>query len=212
MKDGRGNQRKQLKMKEVRRRRKFLRLFLIFILLFLELIVSKGTPESYNSAFLETQLEVYKEYNFIRKIAPMAKAKQNNYGLLSSITIAQACLESDFGESSLASKYHNLFGVKSYLGENSVTLSTKEFQNGKWITINGTFKVYSSWEASIDAHTQLLVNGVDWDPVHYLNVLETNDYKVAAQDLQNDGYATDPNYGKKLIGVINEYHLSEYDY
>ena len=50
---------------------------------------------------------------FIQSIAPAAVNSSHNYGILPSITIAQAILESDWGQSQLASNYHNLFGIKS---------------------------------------------------------------------------------------------------
>ena len=50
---------------------------------------------------------------FIKTIAPVAQKVDKSYDLLPSITIAQACLESNYGQSQLAQKYNNLFGVKS---------------------------------------------------------------------------------------------------
>ncbi|MDR0300444.1 MAG: glycoside hydrolase family 73 protein [Streptococcaceae bacterium] len=197
--------------KQYRRRRVFWSLFLIIFVFFISLVVNVEAGDSYNSSFLATQLDTYKKYNFIRELAPVAKEQQEQYGLLSSLTLAQACLESDFGESLLSAKYNNLFGMKSYSGIDEVTLNTKEFENGKWITIKGVFKVYPSWSASVKAHTLLFVNGVDWDPNHYASVLAATNYKEGAQALQEDGYATDPSYAAKLIKIIEDYSLSDYD-
>ncbi len=147
---------------------------------------------------------------FIKQVAPEAQAMQNRYHVLASITIAQAILESDWGSSQLASQYHNLFGIKG-TGPGSKEMSTKEYVNGKWIVIKGRFKVYDSWDASIKDHTQLMLNGTDTNKQNYSQVTKATDYKSAARALQQSGYATDPDYAKKLISVIQTYHLDQYD-
>lgn len=55
------------------------------------------------------------------------------------------------------------------------------------------------------------MNGTQWDKEHYRSVLEASDYKQAAQALQDKGYATDPGYAQKLISLIEEYDLNQYD-
>ena len=62
-----------------------------------------------------------------------------------------------------------------------MTLDTQEFYNEQWVTIQGDFRVYDSWEESMDDHTMLFVNGVDWNPALYVNVLSATDYKTAAK-------------------------------
>ena len=147
---------------------------------------------------------------FIKQVAPEAQAMQNRYHVLASITIAQAILESDWGSSQLASQYHNLFGIKG-TGANSKEMSTKEYVDGKWIVIKGRFKVYDSWDASIKDHTHLMITGTDTNKQNYSQVTQATNYKQAAKGLQQAGYATDPDYAKKLISVIQTYHLDQYD-
>lgn len=147
---------------------------------------------------------------FIQQVAPEAQAMQNRYHVLASITIAQAILESDWGSSQLASQYHNLFGIKG-TGADSKEMSTKEYTDGKWIVIKGRFKVYDSWDASIKDHTQLMVNGTATNKQNYSKVTQATNYQEAAKALQRAGYATDPDYAKKLISVIQTYHLNRYD-
>jgi flagellum-specific peptidoglycan hydrolase FlgJ len=148
---------------------------------------------------------------FIDQLAPYAKELQNGYGVLPSIILGQAILESNWGKSTLASKYNNLFGIKAFGDQKKVNLETKEFVNEEWITIQGDFRVYDSWEQSMDSHTQLFVNGVDWNPALYEKVLTATNYREAAQALQEAGYATDPSYSEKIIQVIETYHLDQYD-
>ncbi len=92
-----------------------------------------------------------------------------------------------------------------------MTLDTQEFCNGEWVTIQGDFRVYDSWEESMDDHTMLFVNGVDWNPALYEHVLTATDYQTAAQALQDAGYATDPDYAAKIISVIETYQLDRFD-
>lgn len=148
--------------------------------------------------------------NFIKKVAPIAESEQRQNHVLASITIAQAALESDWGQSELSQKYNNLFGVKG-TGTNSAMMTTKEYVNGQWITVKASFAVYSSWAASIEAHTKLLVNGLEGDSSHYQQVINASNYEEAAEALQANGYATDPNYAQKLIAIIQKYKLYQYD-
>jgi len=155
----------------------------------------------------------YSKQEFIAEIAPVAKEMQLNYGIKSSIILAQAILESDWGTSELSAKYNNLFGIKSFsASDNSVKLETKEYQNGKWETIRANFKVYNDWPECVRDHTLLFVQGVDWDPYLYQGVLLADDYRTAAKALQVAGYATDPDYASKLVSLIKENNLDQYDY
>lgn len=148
---------------------------------------------------------------FINHLLPHAKELQEGYGILPSIVIGQAILESNWGNSQLAKEYNNLFGIKAYGNQNKVTLDTQEFVNEQWITIKGDFRVYNSWEESMDDHTMLFVNGVDWSPEKYEKVLTAPNYQVAADALQEAGYATDPGYAEKIKDVIETYQLNQYD-
>ena len=148
---------------------------------------------------------------FIASVKPEAQAMMQQHHVYASITIAQAILESNWGKSTLAAKYYNLFGVKSDYPNNSKVLRTQEYVNGEWITINGRFQVYASWNASIDEHALLMVNGTTYNSQQYAQVIAATSYQDAAQALQNAGYATDPTYASKLISIIQKYKLDQYD-
>jgi len=148
---------------------------------------------------------------FIKEIAAAAQSVGEKYNVLPSVIIAQACLESANGESGLAKKGHNLFGVKgSYKGQ-SIEMDTREYIKGKWLTVKAKFKKYPSWKESITDLCELYKNGVSWDRNHYKAVIGEKDYKKACQAIQKAGYATDPNYAKKLISIIEEEKLTKYD-
>ena len=149
---------------------------------------------------------------FIKKIGPIAKQVDKSYDLLPSITIAQACLESNYGQSDLSQKYNNLFGVKGTNPNTSAILTTKEYVKGKWINVKARFQIYDSYEASIRAHARLFQNGTSWNHKQYQHVLAAKDYRKQAKALVTDGYATDPNYAYKLINLIEQYGLAKYDH
>lgn len=203
---------KSAKLKSRKAGRRFLlSLFLIILTLVFCLLRTTKASDRQSETVLKQRYESFLKANFIQEISPLAQEEQRKYGILSSLTLAQACLESDFGKSLLSSKYYNLFGVKAYGNSPQVSLDTKEYVDNNWITIQGNFRVYQNWQASIEAHSLLFVNGVDWDSNKYQSVLNAANYKEAAQAVQEDGYATDPNYATKLIKLIEDYSLENYD-
>lgn len=171
--------------------------------------------EQIRQAQLEHEQEATKllreEEAFIKKIGPIAREVDKSYGLLPSITVAQACLESNYGQSNLSQKYNNLFGVKGTNPNTSAVMTTKEYVKGKWITVKARFQIYDSYEASIRAHARLFQNGTTWNHQQYKHVLASKDYKTQAKALVTDGYATDPDYADKLINLIEQFDLEKYD-
>ena len=145
--------------------------------------------------------------NFIKKIGPLAQLDMQKKGVLASLTIAQAILESGWGESELTLKANNLFGIKATASWRGATyaIKTREYVNNDPYTITADFKAYHSWEESISDHSELLQNA------RYSKVLNTSDYKVACEEVYKAGYATDPNYPTKLITLIEQYNLQQYD-
>lgn len=152
-----------------------------------------------------------KKQNFLNELSPRAQEIQEKHGILTSITLAQAILESDWGQSGLAQKGNNLFGVKGKSPQPMVTMTTKEFVDGKWIEINANFRKYKDWNESLDSHAELFLKGTSWNKDKYNGVIAADDYKKAAQELQSAGYATDPDYAEKLINIIEKYDLALYD-
>lgn len=162
----------------------------------------------------EEKIEETTEKNhetFIQSLVPKAQELHATYGVLPSIIIGQAILESDWGNSTLASKYHNLFGIKAGANENKVHLETQEYLNDEWVTVTADFRVFADNGEALEAHSLLFVNGTTWNPQQYATVLLAKDYKEAATALQTSGYATDPEYASKIISVIEENKLVQYD-
>lgn len=192
----------------IRRSIQWLGIFFFVGILGMISVISLGR----NHTWLSGEQSIEKQHQkFITLLAPVAQEVYQTYGVLPSVSLAQAILESNWGDSLLSSEYYNLYGMKSFGDAPSVDLETEEFQNGEWITIVGRFRVYNSWRESMEDHAKLMVRGVDWNPNLYQPVLHSSSYIEAAQALQNAGYATDPNYAEKLIRMIEEYHLYRFD-
>lgn len=152
-----------------------------------------------------------KEQDFIQSIGEGALKDSIDKKFLPSLTIAQAILESAWGESELASVYHNYFGIKGSGDAGSVSMQTTEYVHGVPQTVYANFAAYSSVEAGFSAHTNLFKNGVSWNPSIYHALYACSDYKEAAETVQKCGYATDPNYANKIISIVEKWKLWKYD-
>lgn len=144
------------------------------------------------------------QQDFIKKIAPMVIEEAKRSKLLPSLTIAQACLETGYGKNVIDG---NLFGIK---GKGKVC-TTKEYINGKWITIKDSFRTYNSWEASIADRSEFLHTVKNGGKLRYQAVIGETDYKKACTAIFKAGYATGKDYDKILISIIESYKLYEYD-
>lgn len=149
--------------------------------------------------------------DFIKQIAADAQRVYKNHQILASLIIAQGCLESAWGTSELATKGHNLFGMKGEYKGQYVTMMTWEVINGENVQVPAKFRKYPSWKESIDDLANLYLNGVSWDKNHYRAVVGETDYQKATAALVKAGYATDPNYATKLNSLIFTYKLTKYD-
>lgn len=149
------------------------------------------------------------EQAFIEQLSGHAQTLHKEYGVLPSISISQAIVESNWGKSGLAKTNHNLYGIKGQSGQ--PLFATKEFYDDEWVEIDASFRNYDSWEESMEDHAKLLAHGPAWDAQHYAEVIAADNYAEAAHALQRAGYATDPDYAEKLIRVIEQYRLYDYD-
>jgi flagellum-specific peptidoglycan hydrolase FlgJ len=175
----------------------------LFISFFIALIFILTSPIDHAYAAATTD----KQQEFIDSIKAEAINSYNQNNILPSLTIAQAILESSWGESTLASKGNNLFGVKAYSdwSGSSISLSTKEFVKGRYIRVKAKFKAYPTVNQSIKDHCTLLSSS------RYLNVRKAKNYKEACNAIYKCGYATSPSYTKSLIKIIESFELYKYD-
>jgi flagellum-specific peptidoglycan hydrolase FlgJ len=143
---------------------------------------------------------------FISLVAPGAVAAQQRLGVPAAVTIAQAIEESAWGQSSLAARYHNLFGIKGAGPAGSVTLPTQEYENGGWVTIDAQFAVYHNDAESIAGHAELLASSG-----YYVRAMADRAHPDAFANDLTGVYATDPDYGANLIALMKLYNLYQYD-
>lgn len=152
------------------------------------------------TAASEDRLKPYDDY--IKRYAPEAMRQQMEYGVPSSITLAQGLLESNAGNSTLARKSNNHFGIKCGISWNGDTFS--HFDDGEM----SCFRKYRNVSDSYRDHSEFLSNSQRY---RKLFSLTKTDYKGWARGLKAAGYATDRQYADKLIRLIEVYELYKYD-
>lgn len=150
---------------------------------------------------------------FIKKLEDSAIREYIDYGILPSITIGQAILESGWGNSKLTKQSNNLFGIKAdkaWKGK-SVEISTSEHYNEK---IVASFRSYNSLQDSVKDHSLFLINNKRY---RKHGLFEAKDYISQAQALENAGYSTAEDkkgnriYAELLTDVIRSYNLQLID-
>ena len=146
---------------------------------------------------------------FIASIATLVKKYAPRYGIqVYSPIIAQAILESGWGESKLAAQYHNYFGLKcgtAWKGK-SVNMTTKEeYSPGTLTTIKDNFRVYDSMEAGVKGYFEFI------QLARYQNLKGIKDPKKYLETIRADGYATSSAYVGNVYAVIVVCNLTQYD-
>ena len=139
---------------------------------------------------------------YIKKYAPIAVSEMHKYNVPASITLAQGILESGNGRSQLASKSNNHFGIKCHTGWKGAKVYHDDDEKGE------CFRKYKYVESSYEDHSQFLSGRRRYAS---LFTLRKTDYKGWSKGLKKAGYATDKNYPKKLIKIIETYELYEFD-
>ena len=151
---------------------------------------------------------------FLNKIIPAAQQATEGQDVYTSVMIAQAALESAWGQSALASEpNHNLFGVKGNYNGQSVNMYTLEDAGAqKYYGIYDNFRKYPSYKESMDDYVDKIVNGIKGAPMFYAGAWKsrTNSYQDATRYLTGR-YATDTAYYAKLNRIIEQYGLTKYD-
>ncbi len=150
-----------------------------------------------------------KKQEFIEKIAGYVEKYAYVYGILvHSPVIAQAILESGWGESRLSSQYHNYFGLKcgtKWTGK-SVNLTTKEeYTEGTLTAIKDNFRVFDSMENGVKGYFEFI------QLARYQNLRGITDPKKYLETIRADGYATSYTYVENCMKLINQYGLTKYD-
>ena len=139
---------------------------------------------------------------YIEKYAPLAVSEMYRSGVPASITLAQGLLESGNGQSELARKSNNHFGIKCHNNWKGGRVYHDDDAKGE------CFRKYNHPSESYRDHSDFLRYR---DRYKFLFDYRITDYKSWAYGLKKAGYATDPKYPKKLIALIEDYDLHKYD-
>ena len=168
----------------------------------------KGNYESPWKSFTEEERAKYTKA-FIKKVAPLAVNEAKLTKIPASVTIAQACIESECGFSTLAVKAKNHFGIKCF-NKNCPKGHCMRFTDDSYYD---RFKKYSSLEASIHDHSRFLQYDREGNRNKRYRFLWGYDknFKKWCHGLERAGYATDKNYGEKLEAFIIKNGLQKYD-
>ena len=162
--------------------------------LFLILIISCLTLQA------QTRNKQYEDY--IKKYRELAVEEMKKYHIPASITLAQGLLESGAGQSTLARKSNNHFGIKCGSDWRGKTVSHDDDARGE------CFRAYKHPKESYEDHSKFLAGRSRYASLFKLKI---TDYKGWARGLKKAGYATNPRYADQLIGIIELYELHKYD-
>ena len=150
-------------------------------------------------AYGQHKLAAYQKY--IKTYGTLAIKQQTQYKIPASITLAQGLLESGAGQSDLARRSNNHFGIKCHERKNAQNYHDNHLR-GEYL------RKYSTVEQSYTDHSKFLAERPRYASLFKLRI---TDYKGWAKGLQKCGYATDRAYANKLIKVIEDYELYRYD-
>ena len=139
---------------------------------------------------------------YVNKYKHIAIEDMEIYKIPASITLAQGILESGSGKSHLALKSNNHFGIKCHKDWKGKKVKHDDDRRRE------CFRKYAHPEESFDDHSKFLTTRGRYAS---LFDLREDDYKSWAKGLKKAGYATDRKYPKKLILIIEDYHLYDYD-
>jgi hypothetical protein len=139
---------------------------------------------------------------YIEQYARLAIEEMNEYHIPASITMAQACLESADGNSTLAKMSNNHFGIKCKSGWTGQSVTYDDDEK------NECFRKYDTPIESFRDHSRFLTGS---DRYQFLFNYDIADYRKWAHGLKKAGYATDPSYPDRLIKIIEDFQLYELD-
>ena len=145
---------------------------------------------------------------FIEAVA--AAAQQSSESAPVSVTVAQAILESDWGESLLSRQANNYFGIKATgrIGnDGAIWMPTLEYVNGGSFSVVAPFRAYKSLADSVADHAQLFHTV----SVYRSAVQAVHEPDEFARRIAQAGYSTDPNYTQKLIDLMHRHDLYRFD-
>lgn len=146
---------------------------------------------------------------FIKAIAGYVQKYAYVYGItVHSPIIAQAILESGWGESKLAAVYYNYFGLKcgtKWTGKSINMTTQEEYTAGTLTTIKDNFRVYDSMEEGVKGYFEFI------QLARYQNLRGITDPEKYLETIKADGYATSSSYVANTMKLVTQYNLTQYD-
>lgn len=173
--------------------------------------------------------DIYTPAEWIAMIAPIAQDMQRTYGILAEVLIAQSALETGWGSTDLTRRY-NILGMKADLINSTwkdfttwdgttYRKNTIEYKGGKPVTVPDDFRVYHSFRECMEDYVNFLLHvrnnkGLKYarikgwtDPLAVISAIRIG----TGTDKEPEGYFTDPNYVDKIMKLIVDYDLGQYD-
>jgi|SRR5690625_2657655 len=153
------------------------------------------------SAIKGAPAHIQKFVNTMRHAAQVAAA---DTGVPMKLILSQAALESGWGKKEIlhddGRPTYNLFGIKAGRQWDGpvANIMTTEFLQGRKVKLPQPFRAYTSYEESFKDYARLLTRNE-----RYKNVLKAGSAEEAAHRIQEAGYATDPDYAKKLVAIMS---------
>ena len=142
--------------------------------------------------------------DFVNQLLPLAQKAGKATGVDPRVLIAQAALETGWGQHMITGKdgtvSHNLFGIKandSWSGP-SVKITTTEYRDGKALKEVAPFRAYDSYAASFQDYVKFLQG----NPRYQAVLQQADDPEAFTGALQEAGYATDPSYSRKIQSIM----------
>lgn len=150
-----------------------------------------------------------KPQDFLDQIVPAAIACHRATGIPTSFTLAQAALESAWGASKLAQRGFNLFGVKADKAWTGpvVFMDTAEVINGRRVMLPARWRAYPDWLACLNDRAEFFRKNK-----RYAACFKETTGKGWCNAVAAAGYATDPDYAKKLVAMIDGRNLTRFDH
>jgi flagellar protein FlgJ len=144
--------------------------------------------------------------SFVKSMGGSAQAASEASGVPAPLILAQAALESGWGKREIraddGTQSFNLFGIKADRGWKGpvVETTTTEYVDGEPQKVRARFRAYGSYDEAFTDYAKFITRNP-----RYANVLATDDPAEAAHGLQKAGYATDPQYGQKLVRIMQKF-------
>jgi mannosyl-glycoprotein endo-beta-N-acetylglucosaminidase len=171
------------------------------------LIITYFLIKNKKTNLIKSKILTQKQIDFINLILPSAKVIEKKIGVPYQFIVAQLCLESGYGKSSLTSKYFNFGGIKQLKNKPYVSLLTTECKNGVCKKVYQNFAIFKDATEGLTVQAEIYANrnfkkylNKTSNPYEYVKLLQSGTIK----------YATSPNYVKDVSNVITKIINSGY--